>query len=101
MCLLAEAPEIVPFSMEAPLSTGEDVALACSVRKGDTPMNITWTFNDAPVEADMGVSVLSAGPRSSFLAVQSVRASHSGVYTCTATNAAGQAKHSARLTVKG
>ena len=91
----------MPFSLDSPLSTGEDAALACSVKKGDTPMNITWTFNGGSLEADLEVRVISAGPRSSFLAVQSVGASHSGVYTCTATNAAGEASHSARIIVKG
>ena len=89
--------------MDTPLSTGRDAALTCSVAKGDTPMTIEWTFEGRPVGmgSDMGIRVLSAGPRTSFLAIQSVGAAHSGIYTCTATNAVGEASHSARITVKG
>ena len=96
-----ESPEIIPFSMDAPLSTGRDAALTCSVAKGDTPMTIEWTFEGRPVGGDTGIRVLSAGPRTSFLAIQAVGATHSGVYTCTATNAIGEASHSARIIVKG
>ena len=87
--------------MDTPLSTGRDAALTCSVAKGDTPMTIEWTFEGRPLGSNMGIRVLSAGPRTSFLAIQSVGAAHSGTYTCTATNAVGLTSHSARITVKG
>ena len=96
-----EAPEILPFSMDTPLSTGRDAALTCSVAKGDTPMTIEWTFESRPITDDMGVLILRAGSRTSFLSIESVGAAHSGEYTCTATNAVGEASHTARLTVKG
>ena len=64
-------------------------------------MTIEWTFDGRPVEAMAGVRVIPGGSRNSFLTVESVGADHSGVYTCTATNAVGEASHSARLTVKG
>ena len=96
-------PEVVLFSdaLEAPLSTGEDAALTCRASKGDTPMTITWTFEGRPVTSDMGVKVISAGFRTSFLTIQSVGAAHSGEYTCTVANDVGNASESARLTVKG
>ena len=96
-------PEVVLFSdaLEAPLSTGEDAALTCRASKGDTPMTIAWAFDGRPVTPDMGVQVISAGSRTSFLTIQSVGAAHGGKYTCTATNALGEASQSARLTVKG
>ena len=87
--------------MDAPLSTGRDAALTCSVAKGDTPMTIKWTFEDRPVVDLQGVRVISGGSRNSFLTIESVSADHSGLYTCTATNAVGQTSHSARLTVRG
>ena len=96
-------PEVVLFSdaLEAPLSTGEDAALTCRASRGDTPMTISWTFGGQPVADDLGVRVISAGSRTSFLTIESVEAAHSGKYTCTATNAVGKASGSARLTVKG
>ena len=87
--------------MEGPLSTGEDAALTCRASKGDAPLTLEWTFEGRPITADMGVLVLRAGSRTSFLSIESVGAAHSGEYTCTATNAVGEASHTARLTVKG
>ncbi|KAF0295703.1 Titin [Amphibalanus amphitrite] len=95
-----EAPEIVPFDVVAPLSTGEDAALTCRASKGDTPMTLSWTFDGRPVTSEMGVNVISAGARTSFLTIQSVGAANSGEYTCTAANDVGEASQSARLTVK-
>ena len=87
--------------MDAPLSTGRDAALTCSVAKGDTPMTIEWTFNGRPITSDMGVLTFLAGSRTSFLSIESVGAAHSGFYRCTASNAVGEASHMTRLTVKG
>ena len=64
-------------------------------------MNITWTFSGSPVTSQPGVRVIPTGARSSFLSVESVGAAHSGLYTCTATNAVGSTSHTARITVKG
>lgn len=97
----AEAPEIVPFSMDAPLSVGRDAALTCTVYRGDTPLSIVWTVDGGPVSALPGVRVLAAGSRTSLLTIESVGAAHSGEYTCTASNAVGEAAHSAYLAVKG
>ena len=91
----------MPFGVDAPLSSGENVALVCSVKKGDTPLNITWAFNGGPVSEALSVRVIPTGTRSSFLSVESVGAAHSGLYTCTAANAVGSASHTARITVKG
>ena len=99
--MTADAPEIVPFSMEGPLTTGQEAALTCRASKGDTPMELSWTFDGRPVAGDAGVQVFSVGRRTSVLSIQSVEADHSGLYTCTASNAVGEAQHSARLTVKG
>ena len=88
-------------ALGSPLSTGDDAALTCHASKGDTPMTISWTFDGRPVADDAGVQVVSVGRRTSVLSIQSVGADHSGQYTCTATNAVGEAQHSARLTVKG
>ena len=87
--------------MEGPLSTGEDAALTCRVSKGDSPLTLEWSFNGRPVTDDMGVLLIQAGSRISVLTIESVAAGHSGLYRCTATNAVGQASHTARLTVKG
>ena len=86
--------------MDAPLSTGSDAALTCSVAKGDTPMTIEWTFEGRSVTPDMGVLVVRAGSRISVLTIESVGAHHSGEYRCTASNAVGNSSHTATVTVK-
>ena len=88
-------------ALETPLSTGEEAALTCRASKGDTPMRLRWRFEGRPVAGDAGVQVFSVGRRTSVLSIQAVAAGHSGLYTCTAANAAGEARHSARLIVKG
>ena len=87
--------------MDGSLSKGRDVALTCSVGKGDSPLNLEWTFKGRPVTSDMGVMVIPAGSRISVLTIESVGADHSGEYTCTARNAVGKTTHTAILTVKG
>ena len=87
--------------MKAPLRVGQDATLLCSAYKGDTPLSLAWTVDDAPVSGREGVQVLPAGARASLLTVPVAGAEHSGVYTCTASNAAGTVSHSTRLDVGG
>ena len=88
--------------MDTPLSAGEEAALTCRASRGDGPLTLTWTFDGLNVtDDDEGVRVLRAGSRTSIITVASVTGRHSGVYMCTASNAAGMATHSARLTVRG
>ena len=80
---------------------GQEAALTCRASKGDTPMSLSWTFDGRPVDSTAGVQLVGVGRRTSVLSIQAVAAHHSGQYTCTATNAVGAARYSARLTVKG
>ena len=99
---MAEAPELMPFSVEAPLSVGRSATLVCNAFRGDPPLTLVWSRNGRPVEAGTaGVRVVDAGFRTSVLTIEAVTAGDSGEYTCTATNEVGEASHTARLTVKG
>lgn len=49
----------------------------------------------------MGVSTMKLGTKSSILSIEHVTHGHAGVYTCVATNRAGEARYSATLRVHG
>lgn len=75
--------------------------LNCFVAKGDLPLRITWTFLGEPISLQMGMSAARMGDRTSFITIESLKASHTGNYTCTAKNAAGSTSYTAHLFVSG
>ncbi len=77
--------------------------VSCIVRDGDAPLTITWSFHGKKIESmtHMGISTLKVGARTSILSIERVTSAHTGIYTCTARNAAGEDKFSASLDVSG
>ena len=73
----------------------------CYVGDGDTPMTIRWHFHGQEVSHTMGVTTMKLGSRSNILNIEAVTHGHSGIYTCVATNDAGEDRASATLTVHG
>lgn len=73
----------------------------CSVIKGDLPIEITWKHNYRSIDPIDGITIARTSKRSSQLSVESALAIHSGEYTCTAKNTAGQTSHSVALNVNG
>jgi Immunoglobulin domain len=95
------APEIVPFNFgDSPLNAGDAAQTQCVALKGDTPLNISWTFH-GDTSFQTGVTTVRVGPRGSALMIDSINSGHSGTYTCTAQNLAGSATYSAVLVVNG
>lgn len=94
-------PHIKPFELDEAVFAGESVHLDCHVSKGDTPLNITWSFQGEPVMRRMGVSTTTLSARVSVLDIPTAMGTNSGNYTCTATNRAGSASHSTLLNVIG
>ena len=99
--LLTELPTISPFSFDSEIESGRDAQLVCYVAKGDTPVSILWYFHGREVSHVMGVNTMKVGGRSNILTISSATHGHSGQYTCVASNAAGEARHSATLVVHG
>lgn len=64
-------------------------------------MQFTWLLGDEPVTSTMGATTVNVGQQTSLLIIQSVTFKHAGNYTCSATNAGGQANRTAELIVKG
>jgi hypothetical protein len=83
------------------VNAGEMTALQCTVIKGDSPISIIWLFNQTEISSNDGVLIRKMGSRISSLSIESVRADHSGAYTCLARNAAGVNNHTAYLHVNG
>ena len=80
---------------------GMSAQIQCIVTEGDVPVDIRWTMS-SPVHASMtGITITKLGSKSSILQIDSIDASHSGNFTCTATNNAGSSSYTAHLTVVG
>lgn len=94
-------PVIAPFEFDGPINAGESVQLNCYVTRADRPLRIEWHFHGAEVSHAVGVRTSMFGDRANILAIDSVTPGHRGIYTCTATNLAGQTNHSATLLVNG
>ena len=80
------------------------MVVQCSATKGDSPLNLRWSFQSKPLAIDgpfSGLTINNLGERISVLSIQSVAAVHNGDYTCTAENPAGIANYTATLTVNG
>ena len=96
------APEIAPFDFgDSALNAGDPAQTQCLALKGDTPLNITWTFHGDMTAFQSGVVTTSVGQRSSVLIIDSVTPRHAGTYTCTARNQVASASHSTVLVVNG
>ncbi|KAF2905043.1 hypothetical protein ILUMI_01126, partial [Ignelater luminosus] len=93
-------PQIMPFDFgEETMNAGDTVSAQCTITKGDLPMKINWYLNGKPVNVQEGIFTSYVGKRVSTLAIDSVRAEHSGEYTCSATNSAGSTNFTAYLNV--
>lgn len=97
------APQIAPFVIsEEPANWGETVTATCTVIKGDHPVTIEWNLNGEPIKYNYpDISIINTSKRVSVLTIEAVSASHSGEYTCTASNAAGGTSYTALLVVNG
>lgn len=73
--------------------------LMCSAIKGDSPIAFTWTFNSQSLPDNRGLMVTKHSDVS-LLMIPSVQIVHQGNYTCMATNEAGSASKTAKLTVR-
>ncbi|XP_043680490.1 Down syndrome cell adhesion molecule-like protein Dscam2 isoform X22 [Vespula pensylvanica] len=96
------APQIIPFDFgDESANWGELVSVTCSITKGDQPLDISWAFNGTPIDISRGSDVVvgSTNKKNSVLTIESVAARHAGEYTCSASNRAGAASHTALLTV--
>ena len=75
--------------------------LVCSVMSGDPPFSFTWSLHGDIVHTEPGLTTNQIGGRTSILTINSIGHRHSGQYTCTVGNLAGQTSESTQLKVNG
>lgn len=73
----------------------------CGVSRGDAPLTLRWLKDGEPLPLALGANVTFLDQYSSLLSIPSLSATHSGDYTCVATNPAAEFKYTATLQVKG
>ena len=97
-----EAPIIIPlnFGFES-VNEGAYGQLVCSVIQGDPPFSFTWSLQGDIVHSEPGLNINQLGGRTSILTISSVGHRHTGQYTCTVANQAGQVSETAELKVNG
>ena len=101
----------MPFSFgQSILNEGDYAQVSCVVRSGDLPLTISWSLEGVAKTSeevgqlwDMADGIVTSpmGKRANFLSIDSVGYGHTGTYTCTARNAAGNTSHSTELKVNG
>lgn len=96
-------PHIIPFEVEESIFAGESVHMTCHVSKGDRPLQISWSFqgHEIPYHNNKGITTTKLGEKASVLSIPIAMGHHSGNYTCTASNRAGRAYHSALVNIHG
>lgn len=78
---------------------GDPFQQSCIAQSSPPPL-LTW-LKDGHIITDPSVSVSSPTPAMAILVVPQVAQSHSGTYTCSASNQAGQVEESIVLVVNG
>lgn len=91
-----------------PLSFGKDIVnegdygqLFCSVIRGDPPFTFAWSLQGDTVHSEPGLTTNQIGGRAAMLTIASIGHRHSGQYTCTVSNMAGQSSETTELKVNG
>ncbi|XP_055624202.1 cell adhesion molecule Dscam2 isoform X44 [Toxorhynchites rutilus septentrionalis] len=95
------SPTIMQFSFgEEILNTGDSVAVNCMVVKGDSPLEVRWFLNGAPISSENeGILVTKLTERLSSLSIEAIQPVHRGIFECRVKNNAGEAISSAELII--
>lgn len=101
MCVPSEKPSIIPISYDETVYVGDAFSLFCQVNRGDRPIVIKWSFRGYDDSRGIQIVTNRISDTTSLLSITNATASHSGTYTCTATNNAGLATYSKNMTVNG
>ena len=94
-----EQPKISPFTFDGDLKEGDRSQVSCTISSGDMPIGIIWKKNgerfNPPADIEVQENVFSSN-----ILFFSLRASHSGSYTCVASNKANSVNFTAQLIVR-
>lgn len=92
---------IIPFSYDEIVNVGDALDLFCQISKGDKPIFLKWSFRGFNDSHGIQINTKRISDKASLLSISNATASHSGTYTCTATNNAGSTSFSTNITVNG
>ncbi|XP_059481325.1 cell adhesion molecule Dscam2-like isoform X4 [Neocloeon triangulifer] len=91
-------PRVSPFYFDA-ASEGLRTQVMCTTSQGDQPFVFSWLKDGRALQPGDGLEVIQFTSFSSILTIDSVRAHHSGNYSCQVQNAAATVEHTAALSV--
>ncbi|XP_069693704.1 cell adhesion molecule Dscam1-like [Periplaneta americana] len=97
--VVMEAPVIDPFTIKQKLQRGMRMHLTCVVSKGDFPVLIRWLKDGALIHSNLSVAERALDEYSSTLTFSSLTTSHTGNYTCEASNSAAVTTYTASIVV--
>lgn len=94
------------------LREGMRAAISCQILEGDLPVTFLWEKDGVPLNTDTSQHSPSSSQQplaianrldefSTRLVIELITSSHTGNYTCVASNAAGVEKFTVPLTVNG
>lgn len=83
------------------LREGMRAAISCQILEGDLPITFRWERDGGTRELGLGASTRRVDEYSSALVIERVTATHTGNYTCIASNVAGTEKFTVPVTVNG
>ena len=96
-----EPPSLIPIDFgESDFFEGDFAQVQCIVKKGDVPLHFQWQLNGRELQSNNDLYIDSRG-RTSSLSLESVKAHHSGKYTCIASNKAGSSRVRTSLIIHG
>lgn len=94
-------PQITHFEFDNPVDMNDMAMVNCAIMKGDPPFEIIWKKDGRKLDSNDGIIILRSGQRLSILNIESVKARHSGKYTCQVKSQAGVIEYNAELHVTG
>lgn len=97
----SEKPLIIPITYDETVYVGDAFNLFCQIKNGDKPVVIKWSFRGFDDSRGIQIVTNRISESTSLLSITNASASHSGTYTCTATNSAGSVTYSKNMTVNG
>lgn len=99
---ISVGPKILPFAFQDDhFSIGGNIAAVCMLTEGDPPIFFIWKKDGSPVNSSPGIKILTVPDFSSMLTVVNATATHSGNYSCTASNSVASDVFMAELKVNG
>ncbi|XP_076065820.1 cell adhesion molecule Dscam1-like isoform X6 [Oratosquilla oratoria] len=93
-------PSILSFEFPDQVEAGKLLQISCLVTDGDEPITLQWFKDHLPLRSTSDTVVSHLTSKVSNLLLPSVTSTHTGTYSCRASNAAGSSEHSATLRVK-